>query len=539
MPILARNNRRVERKTLPHSNTVLPPNNSSNSNSSSNSNTSSVRSSNSRRYILGSISILLLVSIGTSISKLSSDESSQQQQQQQQQQQVSSTVDVRTIGGGSGSNAGLRITTKSSKSETVSADIIQSYAKQTKDAAVVFTDTVACKEAAQHSDAAAGHCIRYHPYIDLRDYLKHEEAIITQRHQPRHPNVLPPLLRDHPIQDNRAILTRCGYKGGTLASQINQDRAIIISPFLINGANAAVHHIPSSSSSSSRSFIMGIFDGHNALGHNVAQHTAQTLPKQLAKQLELIQSPHNDTSAVQNALRQSFLQVDATIPKNSRSSGCTASLLLRLDDDTIHVANTGDSQSYVAAHHRHTKNVQLVYRTRQDKPHLQDERARIEAAGGRVFIPPQQLRPSDGMVLSSRVIFPISPIEEVALAMSRSIGDFDGKAMGVIADPIVDSLDVRALKVAATTATTDSTLNDVELFAVSASDGLFDFIEPLAVAEILAKSLYQEEGDGHRAPTVMEACEQLIRQSSYLWNKEMQGGGYRDDITIAVTKIET
>jgi len=141
-----------------------------------------------------------------------------------------------------------------------------------------------------------------------------------------------------------------------------------------------------------------------------------------------------------------------------------------------------------------------VYKTRQDKPHLKDERERIEAAGGTVFIPPPPnllFSSNQGLAQSSRVIIPISIMNEVALAMSRSIGDYDGKAVGVIADPIVDRLDVHELKVAAATTTADTTTQqDIDLFAVSASDRLFNVIQPLVVAKILAKSLYQEEEEG-------------------------------------------
>jgi len=92
--------------------------------------------------------------------------------------------------------------------------------------------------------------------------------------------------------------------------------------------------------------------------------TATILPKQLANRLEELHqsAPHNasssttttTTTSIQNALIQSFLQVDATLPKPIRESGCTASLLLRLDN-IIYVANTGDSQSYIASYHRNTK----------------------------------------------------------------------------------------------------------------------------------------------------------------------------------------
>lgn len=112
------------------------------------------------------------------------------QQQLQQQQQVSSTIDMRTIDA-AGNNGGLRsITAKkaSSKSEPVSAEL-QSYRMQTKNAAVYFNDIKGCMEAKIFTNNAAytSHCIIYRPYLDLRDYVKHEEAIqqvsISQQEQ--------------------------------------------------------------------------------------------------------------------------------------------------------------------------------------------------------------------------------------------------------------------------------------------------------------------------------------------------------------------
>ena len=139
---------------------------------------------------------------------------------------------------------------------------------------------------------------------------------------------------------------------------------------------------------------------------------------------------------------QSFIKVDAAIPQNITNSGCTASLLLRVQSK-VYVANVGDSQSYIASYHKKTKIVQIVYITRKDKPHMEDEWKWIKAAGGTVYIPPKP-NPGQTQRLSSRV-------RVIGLAMSRCIGGLDEKALGIIAEPIVDVLDIDSSKIAACT----------------------------------------------------------------------------------------
>ena len=80
----------------------------------------------------------------------------------------------------------------------------------------------------------------------------------------------------------------------------------------------------------------------------------------------------------------------------------------------------------------------------------------------------------------------------------------------------------------------DSDLDNIALFAVAASDGLLDFMKPIEVAHQLAHSLYY---DGSDPPiSLQNICEKLILKSSSLWHNV--GMRYRDDITIAVSKID-
>lgn len=144
------------------------------------------------------------------------------------------------------------------------------------------------------------------------------------------------------------------------------------------------------------------------------------------------------------------------------------------------------------------------------------------------------------------------------LAMSRSIGDWEAGKRGVIPDPIVDVLDLNHLVIAALTGThekeqcfvvdeqgeideaacTSAELealmaekDDVHVFAVSASDGLMDFLEASEIAKILAPSLFLETGSHP-----VTACELLIFAAANAWQDAKQGR-YRDDIAIAVSTL--
>ena len=160
---------------------------------------------------------------------------------------------------------------------------------------------------------------------------------------------------------------------------------------------------------------------------------------------------------------------------------------------------------------------------------------------------------------TSRVVYqdPVSGAP-TGLAMSRSIGDWEAGKRGVIADPIVDVLDLNHLVVAAlagtqekeqcymvdeqgeideaacTTAELEALMaeeDDVHVFAVSATDGLMDFLEASEIAKILAPSLYVENGSHP-----VTACELLIFAAANAWQDAKQGR-YRDDIAIAVSTL--
>jgi serine/threonine protein phosphatase PrpC len=357
--------------------------------------------------------------------------------------------------------------------------------------------------------------------------------------------------------DQHTTLTLIGYKGGALQEQINQDRALIIAPFrIVNNPGASQESQLKLQTSNHKDFLttdrilLGVFDGHAPLGEGVSEHVSAELPKLLATKLSLKARDYlsgNTTTLTEEeeihltkeALTESFVELDRTAPANP-SGGCTASVVF-LQGRKVYIANTGDSRSFVVAYRPSTNSVTVVYISREDKPHIPEERARVEAAGGQVYIPAKG---------TSRVVYhDPSTGAPTGLAMSRSIGDWEAGKMGVIPDPIVDVLDIHSVVADVMLDDTDpdldadsyqvnpmihavnSDLDDVYLFAVSATDGLMDYLTATDISRILAHSLFDDSG-AHP----VTAVEHLIFAAANAWQEEKQGH-YRDDIAIAVSVL--
>ncbi|KAL7579486.1 hypothetical protein ACA910_007866 [Epithemia clementina (nom. ined.)] len=356
-------------------------------------------------------------------------------------------------------------------------------------------------------------------------------------------------------------LTLIGYKGGPLLHQINQDRAIVVSPFLVSssvetsfgqntgsasetGSGAVATSATNRPPTKEDRILLGVFDGHGARGELVSEFTVQNLPSFLARKLAHLPTLAEDRKvATIQALHDTFVELDELAPADP-SGGSTATAILR-QDDSIYIANAGDSRSFVVAYRPSTRKVQILYISREDKPDLPDERARVEAMGGQVYIPKRG---------TSRVVYqdPMTGTPS-GLAMSRSIGDWAAAKLGVIPDPIVDVLDISDLvqtvlrnEVVEQCYVVDEhgevdrnacndrlagLVDDVHIFGVAATDGMMDYLSPQDVAKVLASSLF-DRGASHP----VSACELLIFSAANSWQQDKQGR-YRDDISIAVSVL--
>ncbi|KAL7544789.1 hypothetical protein ACHAWF_008153 [Thalassiosira exigua] len=201
-----------------------------------------------------------------------------------------------------------------------------------------------------------------------------------------------------------ATLTLIGYKGGRLDSQINQDRALALAPYLYWNINSSNGNNDSNNSSTRPvARLIGAFDGHAKLGERVSEYVVKTLPALLGKKLVEFDATiakmnggldqQQRDHRIARILRETFLELDATSPADP-SGGCTASMVLQLGTK-IYVANAGDSRSFVGVHvtppSKQNSDVKaltsIIHSTREDKPHLSTERERVESMGGTVFLP--------------------------------------------------------------------------------------------------------------------------------------------------------
>lgn len=362
----------------------------------------------------------------------------------------------------------------------------------------------------------------------------------------------------------KTTMTLIGYKGGPMKSQVNQDRSIVVSPLLLpplDDSSSEAQKAAEPPAFEERIAFLGVLDGHGFRGEIVSEYARTEIPKRLAakfrklysdtyssgssssdnnegdtnnrqgsaqqqQQLSLASLLNSNVTVTKKIITDTFLEVDESTPAGE-DGGCSCSMAIQIGRK-VYMANIGDSITIIARYRELVEDaaaaedaVQVLYQTREDKPDLPDELARIEAAGGEVYTPEGD---------SSRVLFEKDG-HQVGLAMSRSIGDHS--APGVIAAPIIDVFDIPALLSGG--GTNNPSKN--HLFLVSFSDGMADYITSHDVANFMAKSLYGNNSDNNKLQMhPHNAAEQLIYIASKGWTRDM-GGQYRDDITIAASTI--
>lgn len=192
-------------------------------------------------------------------------------------------------------------------------------------------------------------------------------------------------------------------------------------------------------------FAAEIYDGHG--GKEAAEITAGMLTPYFmhawAKELE---KPLKDRRNEYELLREAYLNVDAHLVERDIRSGTTAANLYIIGDRFL-AANAGDTRVIIGTR----KGFFLL--TKDHKPDLPEERARIESLGGRVI--------SCG---AARV--------EGVLAMSRALGDTSLKPYISSEPRIVEGHPGKE--------------ND---YAVLACDGVWDVLMPDEVIQIARASI--------------------------------------------------
>ena len=358
--------------------------------------------------------------------------------------------------------------------------------------------------------------------------------------------------------------------------KINQDRAVFFDPFLPD------LFVSSPSSSPTKIFLACIFDGHGQLGHEVAQEAVEKFPILLAEKLTLalggpkdgknavmhrglVENSKNETkdnsdggggdtnknknnetilvhrenydaidAIIRRALNETFLEVNEKGTAHTfLLGGCTASVALRWGSK-LFVANAGDSQTILVSasssdpqYKQQQQQKSLIsnveYETRRDKANQPEERARIEKLGGRIHVNAKGFDPR--VIVHSK-----AANDTIGLAMSRSLGDWEWKAVGVTAEPTIDLIDLSMLL-------SPLSHSYQTVFLILASDGLWDrrqkhFYATHMAACFRSDGSSNENGEDARSRPLYHLYDVIQKITPKVQE------GYRDDITATVIHLQ-
>lgn len=250
------------------------------------------------------------------------------------------------------------------------------------------------------------------------------------------------------------------------------------------------------------SFSMyAVFDGHGQQGHDVSNFVKENLPKLLLKDARFKTDKMSSMVVDMFKKTQSLVSAaDDLKMLSAQDSGTTATVVIHNHtSNRLTVSHVGDSSAVLGRFKsREKKEMEAVQLTRDHKPNLKDEWARIEKSGGRVEF--------DGFsnyrVFKKKEKYP-------GLNMSRCFGDIQGhRECGLIAEPEVSEINVMA--------------EDHVLLVCS--DGVWEFLTPIEAVNLVTE---------HEPSNAMEAAASLAREAWDRWIVK-ENGEVVDDITVVL-----
>ena len=259
--------------------------------------------------------------------------------------------------------------------------------------------------------------------------------------------------------------------------------------------------------------IFGVLDGHGPSGHYISKFAALFIQNyiinhQEIKNLSTLESIYLKLKENNYyIIKQSFISVDQQLKSqnyDSKDSGTTCVLIVQIGNHII-CANVGDSRAIVVLDENNDKNInqfKVVPLSIDYKPEIPEERNRILMSGGLV----EQAMNSVGIRTGPYRIF--APGKDYpGLAMSRSIGDLEGKNFGVIAEPGIIEYNI----------------DDNTKYIVLCSDGVWEFLSNEHVKET-GKLFYLNNNPN-------DYVEEILKQSVIEWQNN---DSIIDDITAIV-----
>jgi len=302
--------------------------------------------------------------------------------------------------------------------------------------------------------------------------------------------------------------------------------------------------IPSEPSAS----IFGVLDGHGANGHSISQHIAKYIVDSVGKQRQrLRRTPQKHLGCIIDDVVAQLRSVQAAVRNGvarkgteleASHSGTTAVVSLKLRG-RLHTANVGDSRAIICRlkkeeqrdsgadadidavsskegggkPDKHTSrmkvermraqgmDLEVIALSKDHKPDDPKEKKRILKAGGRVMA----LGPKQPMRVFGAAGF--------GLAVSRSLGDF------ALHPFVSNEPDI-----------TEHVLQREDLFAVWASDGVWEYMGNLEVARMIVES------DALATGGLDAAARMVCNRAREMW-KAQTDGAYQDDITCVIAQL--
>jgi len=294
------------------------------------------------------------------------------------------------------------------------------------------------------------------------------------------------------IIKNHYILSKAG-KDDSGSMKINQDSYLFLPK--VNGL---------------KDFnIFGVLDGHGPEGHYVSQFVSRYFQLEFnnkefignIKDINLIYQKISSNNF--RIIRDLFINADNLLHDQeieSRNSGTTCVLVIHIGEHII-CANTGDSRA-ILIYDKNKKNEFKVFPLSIDcKPELKEEKERIKKMGGIV----EKIKNKNGKEIGPYRVWNKTK-EYPGLSMSRSIGDFNGKNVGIIPDPQIIE--------------TNFGININ--YIVICSDGVWEFLKNDDIMKIGNK--YYKENNPH------DFCKEVVDLATKCWQKS-------DDIVDDITMV--
>ena len=264
--------------------------------------------------------------------------------------------------------------------------------------------------------------------------------------------------------------------------------------------------------------LYGIFDGHGENGHLISKYISKYINDYFLNCKNFVDNK-DDLSTLKNDIKNIFLEkkqeiinkcqnsldsdLNTKINFDISQSGST-SILLFLTEETLICSNIGDSQCYLF---KCTDEDMWTYESlsKIHKPNDEEEKKRILENGGEIhpFYDQDGFFEGPDRIYAKGKAYP-------GLSLSRSIGDLEGKKIGIISEPEIIAKNI----------------DKSHKYIIMGSDGLWDVIKPYDANRIVRPYFNKGDIDG--------ACKILLKKAEAIWRKNNEE---RDDITIIIIFI--